>query len=291
MSKTPSAFERGPHASVRYSQLDPEARLGLSPGHGTSPSASSTLLLAGLLLVIIYLPAFLFRNTTAGETVWTALTGYQRIPIAIAATSCWAAAILIIKSLKIRGQRQILRAALVPDAPEFRIDGQTVSDVLARLPEQLDDPSRFLLADRIDRVLRNVRNVGRVADIEEMFASAAESDESRMESSYTILRGLVWAIPVLGFIGTILGLTMAIGEFQGVLDASGADEATLVRELGEVIGGLETAFVTTGEGLVAALVLQLGVVLCRRGDESLLDDIRDYCTVRILSLVRISRVD
>ena len=254
-------------------------------------SALSALLLACVILLLIYGPAFAGRNTVAGETIWRALTEYQRIPIAIAVTSSWAAAILIIKSLKIRAQRRILRTTLVPEAPDFRIDDKTVNEVLARLPEQIDDSSRFLLADRIDRVLRNVRNVGRVADIDEMFASAAESDESRMESSYTILRGLVWAIPVLGFIGTILGLTIAIGEFQGVLGASGGDEATLVRELGEVIGGLETAFVTTGEGLVAALFLQIGVVLCRRADESLLDDIRDYCTVRILSLVRISRAD
>jgi biopolymer transport protein ExbB/TolQ len=61
----------------------------------------------------------------------------------------------------------------------------------------------------------------------------------------------------------------------------------LVTELGKVIAGLQTAFVTTGEGLVAALVLQLGMVVIRRGDETLLDDIRDHCTIQVLSLVRL----
>ena len=284
---TTTAFESTAPPPLRFARLDPERRLGLNSGYGTSPSVLSTLLLTLTLAFLIYTPAWLFRDTDAGSSVWHALTAYQRIPVAITLTSCCAAAILILKWLKIRCQRRSLQVSLLPEDPDFRIDGRNVDRVLARIAEQIDEPEQFILSNRMDRVLRNVRNVGRVADIDEIFTSAADADESRMESSYTVIRGLVWAIPVLGFIGTIVGLTMAIGEFQGVLDASGGEKMALVTELGKVIAGLQTAFVTTGEGLVAALVLQLGMVVIRRGDETLLDDIRDHCTIQVLSLVRL----
>lgn len=284
---TRHAFRQSESAVLQYSRFDPERRLGFRAGHGTAPRVLGTMLVTLLLAALVYLPAWIFRASPAGEIVWRSLTAYQGIPIAIVLTTCFAAAILILKSLKIRCQSTALRLTLLPEDPGFRINGSTVGEVLARIPTQIDEPDGFILANRVERVLRNVRNVGRVADIDEMFTSAADADESRMESSYTVVRGLIWAVPVLGFIGTILGLTMAIGEFQGVLDASGGEKMTLVKELGEVIAGLQTAFVTTGEGLVAALALQLGMVLVRRADENLLDDVRDYCTVQVLSLVRL----
>jgi biopolymer transport protein ExbB/TolQ len=283
----PTAFETGRRARYRFESIDPERRVGLPSGIGTAPSATTTILLMITILVGTYGGTFLLRGSEFGAYVWELLTAFQRIPIFIACATSAATAILVVKWLKIRSQRRLLQATLVPEDGTYRITAGTVEDVLGSLTENIDLPDRFLLSNRIDRVLRNVRNVGRVADIDEMFASAADADESRMESSYTILRGLVWAIPVLGFIGTILGLTMAISEFQGVLEASGGEKQQLVDELGDVIAGLGTAFVTTGEGLVSALALQLGLVMVRRADESLLDDIRDYCTTRVLSLVRI----
>lgn len=287
MSTTSNAFDADDRPRYRFESMDPERRLGLPSGIGTSPSNTSTLLLAGVLVGITYGAALLGRSSELGSWIWELLTGYQRIPILIATTTGVAAAILLIKWFKIRAQRRLLSTSLVPEDPTFRISSGTVEAVLGSLSERIDQPERFLLSSRIDRVLRNVRNVGRVADIDEMFASAADADESRMESSYTVLRGLVWAIPVLGFIGTILGLTESIGGFSEVLDSSGGDKQDLVDGLKNVIGNLETAFVTTGEGLVAALALQLGLVNVRRADEALLDDVRDYCTTRVLSLVRL----
>lgn len=53
-----------------------------------------------------------------------------------------------------------------------------------------------------------------------------------METSYALVQGFVWAIPVLGFIGTVVGLSQAIGGFTAVLQ--GVDKvvrsSTLCKE-------------------------------------------------------------
>ena len=41
-----------------------------------------------------------------------------------------------------------------------------------------------------------------------------------------MIKGLNWAIPVLGFIGTVLGLSIAIAKFGDVLANSGDVVAT-----------------------------------------------------------------
>ena len=50
--------------------------------------------------------------------------------------------------------------------------------------------------------------------------SSSDADDIRIENSYTLVRGFIWAIPVLGFIGTILGLTDTINNFDGVLEVA-----------------------------------------------------------------------
>ena len=302
-----SVFLDLPGDTLTWSKIDPERRVGLPSGRDTSPHVFTTAIVAMLLMAIVYGLAFLLRgylnsfvpptiestgssdlaSPLYGDLLWTLLTGYSRIPVAIFAIGSWAWSILLLKWLKIRAQRVALDFDVLPPEPEFRLTPDTVDPVIDHVESRVVDSGRFLFLDRVISVLRNVRNVGRVSDIDEMFASAADADEARMESSYTIIRGFIWAVPVLGFIGTILGLTEAISQFGIVLASGDGVTSTDTAELGKVIAGLDTAFVTTGEGLVVALLLQLAMAGVRRADEVLLDDIRKTCTRKVMSRVRI----
>ena len=164
----------------------------------------------------------------------------------------------------------------------------TVDRVLAHIEQTVTGGDRFILVHRVVAGLRSARNTGRIAETDSVIESIADGDESIMESGYTLIRGFIWAIPVLGFIGTILGLMNAIGQFEGLLpkEGSSVDPASLVTSLGSVISGLEEAFVTTGEALVCALFIQLILTFIRGSDETLLDDCRRYTSRHILSRLR-----
>ena len=87
-----------------------------------------------------------------------------------------------------------------------------------------------------------------------------------METSYTSIRGLVWAIPILGFIGTVSGLSYAIGGFGRVLSQTD-DPSQLIEALKGVTGGLATAFETTLLALVAALLVQMAITFQKKREE------------------------
>jgi len=272
---------------LRHSRLDPESRLGLPSGRFTNPSSISSMAVGAVFMAMLYGGVHLVRGTPAGDLAWRYLTGFSGIPIPMAALSCWATGILLLKSLKISAQRRALGLRFVPADSGFVLNVASVGRVVESIESTVDQPSRFMYLNRVLRALRSVRNVGRAAEIDEMLRSQAEADEAVVEGGYTLVRGFVWAIPVLGFIGTIVGLTEAIGRFGGVLAERDTALDQITLRLTEVIQGLETAFVTTGEGLVAALAIHLLQTFVRRQDEAFLDAVAEECTASVVSRVRL----
>jgi len=288
-SAAASSPSPAPSPILRHQTLDPEARFGLPTGRGTTPSSLTSFMLALAVGAVFYGAAYAFRDGPWGSVVWHYTTGFSHIPIPIVFLSIWSLVFLFIKSLKIRAQKQALRIAFVPEDSGFVLTDATADAVIDAIDRSVDDPTRFLFLARCRAVLRMMRNLGRVSDVDEVLSSRGDHDESSMDSGYTLLRGFVWAIPVLGFIGTVIGLTQAMGRFGDVMKVAGTDVGQITEKLKSVLEGLDTAFITTAEALIAVLVIHLLQTAVRRADEALYDDIRAACSNAVVARVRIAR--
>ncbi len=269
-----------------WARSDPEQFLGFTGGRFTRTNNVFTGILGALLAGCVYAATLPFPDTWIHET----LTRRGPTPYAIVFLSCWSLAILFVKWRKLRLQKRALRYHVMPEDPGFVLSASSVEPVLASIYGTVDDPRNFVLFNRIVVALSNLRNLGRVADVDDILRSQAAQDESTVETSYALVQGFVWAIPVLGFIGTVLGLSSAIGEFSGVLGAS-ADVEQISEALKGVTGGLSTAFETTLQALVAALVIQLLITFLRKSEEEFLDESMDYCLRFVVGRLRILTVD
>ncbi|MCE9620174.1 MAG: MotA/TolQ/ExbB proton channel family protein [Planctomycetes bacterium] len=287
--RSPSASTQKP--LLRFASVDPEARLSLPCGTYTTPSLSSTLLGSIAMMLVVYTPAFLFRGTEAGALVWKYLTAFERVPILIMFLSTWSVSILVLKALKIAAQRKAFQIHFAPDDPEWSIARTNAMQVVEAIESKVQGVESFMYLNRVTGVLRTIRNVGRVGDIDEMLQSRADNDELQIDGGYVVVKGFIWAIPVLGFIGTVAGLTQAIGKFGGVLSNKDSDLRAITGQLTQVIGGLDTAFVTTGESLLAALTIHLFLTFLRRADDRFMDDCRDQCARHVTARVRVSEGD
>jgi biopolymer transport protein ExbB/TolQ len=199
----------------------------------------------------------------------------------------WCIATLFIKQRKIGFQARALELAAVPQQPEFILNEASARTVLERLHGIVDHPRHFILLNRIERALSNLHNIGGVSDVSTILKAQAENDENQVASSYTLINGLVWAIPVLGFIGTVQGLSVAIGRFTSTLQASG-DLAAIKANLQGVTGGLATAFETTLVALVCALIIQLYTSFLQQKETDFLDACNDYCQTHVTSKLRLA---
>lgn len=280
----------GEPALLAWTQQDIESRLAFKGGRYTDVNHLLAFLFGALLAGTLYaLMVFVFARLPGVSKIATMFMRPNNQFAIIPATLffCGGAAILILKAKKLELQRRALTLAAVPTEPEFALTETTAATVLGRIHSLVDHPRHFILLNRIDRALSNFRNIGQVNDVSAILRAQAENDEDQVASSYTVLNGLVWAIPVLGFIGTVLGLSLAIGRFTMTIQAGG--DLVLIREsLQGVTGGLATAFETTLIALVFTLFLQLGITFQQKREMAFLDECNDYCHSHIVSKLRIA---
>ncbi len=197
----------------------------------------------------------------------------------------WSLAILFVKSCKLKTQRKAFALQILPEDPNFVLSPRTAREILDRIYLAVDQPSRFALFDRIDLALGNLKNLGNVSAVSECLTTQAANDEEYLTSSHTVLKGFIWAIPVLGFIGTVVGLSTAVGGFGSVV-ARGANLEELKGALTGVTGGLAVAFETTLIALVLALIVQLYAKFIQSEEEQFLDECADYCNRNIVAKMK-----
>ncbi len=162
-------------------------------------------------------------------------------------------------------------------------------DALRRIPE----PDRRVteLASQLAAAPPAVRSSGlgrRLRDIvtwlrgqqsreglEEHLKYLAEIAGERMHDSYALVRTITWAVPILGFLGTVIGITLAIANVT---------PEQLDTSLGEVTGGLAVAFDTTALALGLSLVLVFTSFLIERFEQGILNEIEEFGIRRLLGL-------
>jgi biopolymer transport protein ExbB/TolQ len=198
----------------------------------------------------------------------------------------WGVVVSVVKIPKLRLQRRALELAAVPQNREFVLNEATAKTVLDRVRGLVDDTRHFILLNRIDRALSNLHNIGGVSDVSSILKAQSENDENQVASSYAIIHAMIWAIPVLGFVGTVLGLSKAIGEFTNALHA-GANPTEIRNHLIPVTAGLSTAFETTLIGLGFALLLHLLSDLVHQKETDFLDECNDYCQANVVAKLRV----
>ncbi len=162
-------------------------------------------------------------------------------------------------------------------AKEKRQSGRFLTDIAPRLLdrytriEEVADPATLkdnLLANRWN----NYQTSSDSQPGNNKALKPAELESEHLQNSYSLPRFFVWALPIVGFVGTVWGIGLSISFFSDTMGASqsGASVSSLLQQnIPLVTKGLSTAFDTT----LLALVLSLpatGLLILTERDE------RDY---------------
>ena len=130
-----------------------------------------------------------------------------------------------------------------------------------------DQAKRTWFVRRIRDACSFVRSKGTSTGIEDHLRYLGELASDQLHRSYAFVRTITWAVPILGFLGTVMGITLAIANVTPEqLDSS----------LGEVTGGLAVAFDTTALALALSILLVFTSFLIERCEQQLLADIEDF---------------
>ena len=167
-------------------------------------------------------------------------------------------------------------------ALEFDIVNLNNIDDLGAIRSKVEQ-GNYLVNKRIRRVLDVWESTGSSFQLERSADTDNDLFELSMVSSYSFPKVLLWAIPLTGFIGTVIGMSQAVGSFDVVL--SNADNVDGLKDgLVQVTGGLGTAFDTTFLALVSSVILAFPLSICEKKEDQLLSQIDGVVRDTIMAL-------
>ncbi len=186
----------------------------------------------------------------------------------------WAMAILWLKIQKLRHQKEALLLDVLPRELGVEIKPDNVHlfiENVYALPPRLRDS---LMVNRIRKALELYETRPNVSEVGGQMSSQSDIDSARIGSSFAMLRAFLWAIPILGFIGTVLGLSHAI---SGMNFANVDDVSAIIGSINNVTSGLGTAFDATLLGLVLAMFLNFPLNAMIKAEDDNLNQIDAFC--------------
>jgi flagellar motor component MotA len=191
----------------------------------------------------------------------------------------WGCVILALKWKKSQRQRQAMLLDILPARLSSEINSDSVGPVLDHiynLPKRLRDS---LMVNRIRKGLELFEKRNNNAEVSSLLTAQSDIDANRSAGSYILLKVFLWAIPILGFIGTVQGLSIAVGN----LDMNNtADPEAIKGAISKLTGGLGVAFDTTLLGLVLSMIMSFPMAAMQKREEETLTLIDAFCTEKLL---------
>lgn len=178
----------------------------------------------------------------------------------------WGLAALGAKAWNLRRQRAALRSRMLPEWAGQPVPVAEAGNLLAgltQLPHRLHDS---LLGRRLRGGLEFVCSRGSTDGLDEHLRSQSDADADAVDGSYSLIRFITWAIPILGFLGTVLGITEAIANVT---------PEQLAKSISGVTDGLALAFDTTAIALGFSMALMFFSFVMERGEAGVLRAIDD----------------
>ena len=188
----------------------------------------------------------------------------------------WALAIMGYKAVKIVRERRLLDVDLVPVAEGMRILPEDTREFARQVQQLPDEQQQMLLPRALLNALRRFNSTHSIQDVSSSTNTICESEAERLESELSMIRYISWAIPSIGFIGTVRGIGEALAQ---------ADKAVQGAIAG-VTQSLGVAFNSTFIALLISIFLMFLVYQLQLLQERLVFDTQAYCDDKLIRHMR-----
>lgn len=189
--------------------------------------------------------------------------------------SAWAALILASRYREVRRQRRAFAEELLPTDEGARILPEDARPLARKVDSVSTRSGPYILANMIRLGLNKYAISHAAPDVAEVVRNQAEVEASRLVTSMGTVNYLAWAIPAIGFLGTVRGLA-------GGMSMAGSQEADVSKFIKAATDQLGIAFDCTFIALALSLGLMYLLHAVQRAEETLVIDCQDYCQEHLL---------
>jgi len=177
-------------------------------------------------------------------------------------------------------ERRFFSYDILPTDEFITLDAHHINKIRLKVSEYLrdrkyDNERKFYLARVINKACTKFRSNQSISETFEVVASQCRINATKAESKQSLIRYVAWAIPSIGFVGTILGIS------QSLVIANSGDIETITATLG-------VAFDTTLIALILSLVLMFFVHNLQEDTEHLHTDVEEYVVDKFINRIDIT---
>ena len=184
----------------------------------------------------------------------------------------WAISLMGYKALQTTQERRILQLDLVPLNQGTSILPEDTREYSRPIQALSDDQQGFLLPRTLLTALHRFRSTRNIQDVSNAVRAVCESESERLDSELSMIRYIAWAIPSIGFLGTVRGIGQALGQAHKAVQG---DIAGVTQALG-------VAFNSTFVALLISIIIMFLMHQLQLAQERLALDSEEYCDVKLI---------
>ena len=187
---------------------------------------------------------------------------------------------LLVRYLETDQEIQQLHKSLLPEDETTLLRKQDLVEVYKRMKATLAAGESYFLQRLIARCIQQFQISGDIDKANNLFNSSLELFQHEIELKYNALRYVVWLIPTLGFIGTVVGIAFALNDAGTVETIEAYQNPELLQQLTKSLG---VAFYTTLLALLQAAVLMFVLHVVQGREEAALNRTGQYCLDNLIN--------
>lgn len=154
----------------------------------------------------------------------------------------------------------------LPEQENWVLDAEEANKIKLDM-QQIEQQEKYLLVDLIKKACTKYRLSKSSSEVLGLVDSQIRLYGEQMESEQAFIRYTSWAIPSVGFIGTVLGIAASLGF---------ANEASTPEGIEKVTSMLAVAFDTTLVALVLSVVLMYCIHYIQKEQDTLFTKMNSY---------------
>lgn len=173
----------------------------------------------------------------------------------------------------ISDEKKALSQHLLPEKENWILDAEDTNKIKLDI-QQIEHTQKFLLTDLIIKACTKYRLSKSSAEVISLVDAQIRIYNEKYESEQSFISYAAWAVPSVGFIGTVLGIAASL---------SYTNEASTPEGLEKVTNMLAVAFDTTLVALVLSIILMWGIHYLRKQQDALFADLNSYIIENLIN--------
>lgn len=175
---------------------------------------------------------------------------------------------------------RMLQASLLPEDEETMLRAKDLTPLYRRLKAN-PGIERRVLPRLIRRVILQFQSSRSIDQANVLLNSSLDLLQHEIDLKYNMLRYIMWLIPTLGFVGTVVGIALALADASAMPDIT--DSAAIKAWVATLTSSLGVAFNTTLLALLMAAALVFLMHIAQGREEAALNNSGQYCLDNLIN--------